>query len=101
MTQGYRLLEADTGAVSRALIFFGFVIAAALSLSVLFAVLVINMFGVPAGNNDFMLMTVVIAACVASPMAEKAARTRSLLSPTALSGRPTMVKNGLPELIWT
>ena len=76
MTQGYRLLEADNGAVTRALIFFGFVIAAALSLSVLFAVLVINLFGVPAGNYDFMLMTVVIAACVASPMAGLAAQNQ-------------------------
>ena len=76
MTQGYRLIEADNGAVSRALIFFGFVIAAALSLSVLFAVLVIKFFGVPAGDSDFMIMTIVIAACVASPMAGLAAQNQ-------------------------
>ena len=49
MSQSYRLLQADNGAVSRALIFFGFVIAAALSLAVLFAVAITQFFGVPAG----------------------------------------------------
>jgi hypothetical protein len=35
------------------------------------------------------------------PSAPIAARTRSRLSVTALSGRPTMVKAGRPEAIWT
>ena len=76
MSQSYRLLQADNGAVSRALIFFGFVIAAALSLAVLFAVAITQFFGVPAGQDDFMLTTVVIAACVASPMAALAAQNQ-------------------------
>ena len=37
-TQSYRLVQADDGAITRALIFFGFVIAAALSLATVFAV---------------------------------------------------------------
>ena len=35
------------------------------------------------------------------PIAPKAARTRSRLSATALSGRPTTVKAGTPEAICT
>lgn len=76
MTQSYRLLHADEGAVSRAMIFFGLVIAAALSLAVLFAVVFTQFFGLPAGQDDFMLTTVVIAACVASPMAGLAAQNQ-------------------------
>jgi hypothetical protein len=37
----------------------------------------------------------------ARPMAFSAPRTRSRLSATALSARPTMVKAGMPGLIWT
>ena len=37
----------------------------------------------------------------ASPIALSAPRTRSRLSATALSGRPTMAKAGSPGPIWT
>jgi diguanylate cyclase (GGDEF)-like protein len=76
MTQSYNLVQADNGAVTRALIFFGFVIAAALSLATLFAVVFANFFGVPNGVAEFMLTTVVIAACVASPMGALAAQNQ-------------------------
>jgi hypothetical protein len=36
-----------------------------------------------------------------NPMAPNAARTRSRLSATALSGRPTTVTAGTPDAIWT
>lgn len=76
MTQSYRLVQADDGAIARALIFFGFVIAAALSLATVFAVVFTNFFGVPHGQSDFMLTTIVIAACVASPMGALAAQNQ-------------------------
>lgn len=76
MTQSYRLVQADDGAIARALIFFGLVVAAALSLSTLFAVIVTSFFGVPAAQSDFMLTTIVIAACVASPMGAIAAQNQ-------------------------
>ena len=37
----------------------------------------------------------------ASPDAIRAERTRSRASETALSGRPTMVKAGMPGATWT
>ena len=76
MGREFRLLEAGQGAVARALTFFGFVLAAALSLATIFAV-VLGHFGyVPANEGELVTTTLLIAGCVAGPMGALAAQNQ-------------------------
>ena len=53
------------------------------------------------GRSAGDMLTVMTLGGSARPMAVSAARTRSRLSATALSGRPTMTKRGMPVESWT
>ncbi|WP_300375954.1 GGDEF domain-containing protein [Henriciella sp.] len=76
MEPQYRLLDAGRGATIRALTFFGFVLAAALSLATIFAV-VLGHFGyVPTNQGELVTTTLVIASCVAAPMGALAAQNQ-------------------------
>ena len=76
MGRDYQLLDAGSGAILRALTFFAFVLAAALSLATIFAVLVTRFGSVPTHTDDFIGVTVLIAACVACPMGALAAQNQ-------------------------
>lgn len=76
MRQEYQLLDAGTGAVTRALTFFGFVLTAALSLATIFAVLITKFGTIPADSGEFIAVTILIATCVAGPMGAMAAQNQ-------------------------
>ena len=76
MSREYELLEAGQGSAAKALTFFGFVLAAALSLATIFAVLVTNYGAVPSSESDFIRTTLMIATCVAAPMGAIAAQNQ-------------------------
>lgn len=76
MGRDYPLEEAGSGAIVRALTFFGFVLAAALALATIFAILVSKYGAVPDDTTDFISTTVLIAACVAAPMGALAAQNQ-------------------------
>ena len=76
MSHNYRLEQADPNSAVRALSFFGFVIVAALSLAIIFAIIFSSYFGTPRDQSDFMMMTIIITACVAGPMGAIAAQNQ-------------------------
>ncbi|MEQ8558786.1 MAG: GGDEF domain-containing protein [Henriciella sp.] len=76
MGRDYQLLDAGSGAVTRAFTFFAFVLAAALSLATIFAVLVARFGQIPADSHEFISVTVLIATCVAAPMGAMAAQNQ-------------------------
>ncbi|WP_084397764.1 GGDEF domain-containing protein [Henriciella aquimarina] len=76
MVREFQLMDAGQGAVTRALTFFGFVVAAALSLATIFAVLISEFGMVPADQTGFITTTILIATCVAAPMGALAAQNQ-------------------------
>lgn len=76
MERNNTLLTAGSGATLRALGFFVFVIAAALSLATIFALVTVHFVGVPNGFPDFLFSTILIACCVAGPMGAIAAQNQ-------------------------
>ena len=76
MGREYQLLDAGAGAVTRALTFFGFVLAAALSLATIFAVLITKFGEIPADSSEFIAVTILIATCVSGPMGAMAAQNQ-------------------------
>ncbi|MGB3624337.1 MAG: GGDEF domain-containing protein [Henriciella sp.] len=76
MDRNSDLLSPGKGATYRAFGFFAFVVAAALSLAVIFALLIVNFVGVPSEFSEFLLTTLLIAGCVAGPMGAIAAQNQ-------------------------
>ncbi len=76
MGREFQLLQADNGAVMRALTFFGFVLAAALSMSTIFALIITRFAGIPTEESAFLMTTLMIASCVAGPMGALAAQNQ-------------------------
>ena len=76
MEREYKLLEAGSGAMVRAITFFVFVLTAALSLATIFAVLIAEYGHGPSDNHEFISTTVLIATCVAGPMGALAAQNQ-------------------------
>lgn len=60
----------------QAVVFFAIVIAAALSLAMIFAVVAAKFVGVPGDLSQFLVTTLLIAACVAGPLAALAAQNQ-------------------------
>ena len=76
MRREFELVEAGSGAVLKAISFFGIVMAAALSLATIFAVIFAHYGLVPSSPQDFILTTILIASCVAVPMGAISAQNR-------------------------
>lgn len=76
MERENEISTAGKGAAYRALGFFAFVVTAALSLAIIFALIIAHFLGIPSEFSDFLLTTILIATCVAGPMGAIAAQNQ-------------------------